>query len=280
MSQAAKRAAPMTLPFHFGCARAQSINWLVYFQGGGGCWDGETCQVGSSFYDSSVGANDSPERRGGILNFDNPENPFADYHAVYVPSCTGDVYLGSNIQTYETDDGEDIEIYHHGFVNLNAALDWAFANVLSPESVFVTGCSAGSVGSIRAAPHLIHHYSDAEVIQLGDSLGFVFDEPTATDSIYGSHQSLPDWIPAFADFDPEAFTMADFYNTVAAFYPNNRFAQYNTEGDSVQLRYHLTSGDPAATFPASLAAAISQIHAASPNFPFLHGRRQHSLHHA
>ena len=253
-------------PFSFWVRPGTVNKLLVYFQGGGGCWDGETCQVGSNFYDSSVGANDSPERRGGILDFDNPENPFADYHAVYVPSCTGDVYLGSNIQTYETDDGEDIEIYHYGFVNLNAALDWAFANVLSPESVFVTGCSAGSVGSIRAAPHLIHHYSDAEVIQLGDSLGFVFDEPTATDSIYGSHRSLPDWILAFADFDPEAFTMADFYNTVAATYPSYRFAQYNTEGDNVQLRYHLASGDPADTFPAAIANAISRIHAVSPNF--------------
>ncbi|WP_420642497.1 pectin acetylesterase-family hydrolase [Candidatus Leptofilum sp.] len=253
-------------PFAFWVRPGTVNKLLVYFQGGGGCWNEETCQVGSSFYDSSVGVNDSPERRGGILDFDHPENPFADYHAVYVPSCTGDVYLGSNLQTYSTDDGENIEIYHRGFVNLNAALNWAFENVLAPSSVFVTGCSAGSIGSIRAAPHLIHNYPDAEVVQLGDSLGFVFDEPTAVDSIYGTHQSLPNWIPAFADFDPDAFTMADFYNAVAAFYPQNRFAQYNTEADSVQVRYHLAGGESAETFAPALAEAISAIHLESPNF--------------
>ena len=238
---------------------------LVYFQGGGGCWNGETCQTGSSFYDASVGSNDSPERRGGILDFDNPANPFTDYHAVYVPSCTGDIYLGSQVQSY-TDDGESFEIYHHGFINLNAALNWAYENVLAPDSVFVTGCSAGSIGSIRAAPHLINHYGNADVVQLGDSLGFLFEQPTAVDQIYGTHQSFPDWISAFDDFDPDAFTMADFYNTVAATYPTHRFAQFNTEADSVQLRYHLAGGDPAETFPTSLAAAISDIHASSPNF--------------
>ena len=253
-------------PFSFWVRPGTVNKLLVYFQGGGGCWNGETCQVGSSFYDSSVGANDSPERRGGILDFDHSENPFADYHAVYVPSCTGDVYLGSNLQTYGTDDGETIEIYHHGFVNLNSALNWAFENVSSPDSVFVTGCSAGSIGSIRAAPHLIHNYPDTQVVQLGDSLGFVFDEPTAVDTIYGTHQSLPNWIPAFDDFDPNAFTMADFYNAVAAFYPENRFAQYNTEADNVQVRYHLAGGDSADTFAPALAEAISDIHLKSPNF--------------
>ncbi len=201
--------------FAFWARPGTTNKLLVYFQGGGGCWSGETCQVGSNMYAASVDDNDSPERRGGILDFDNPENPFADYHTVYVPSCTGDIYLGSNIQTYATSDGENFEIYHHGFVNLNAALEWAFESVLAPESVFVTGCSAGSIGSIRAAPHLIHQYTEAEVVQLGDSLGFVLDEPSTVDSIYGSHKTFPAWIPEFANFDPARFTMADFYNKVA-----------------------------------------------------------------
>ncbi len=253
-------------PFAFWTRPGTSNKLLVYFQGGGGCWNGETCQVGSTFYDASVSANDDPEGRGGILDFENPENPFADYHAVFVPSCTGDIYLGSNIQTYETDAGETIDIYHHGFVNLNAALNWTFENVLAPGSVFVTGCSAGSIGSIRAAPHLINQYPTAEVVQLGDSLGSVLDQPSSIDQIYGSHHTLPDWIPAFDAYDPEAFTMADFYNTVAAAYPDYRFAQYNSELDRVQVRYHVAVGDTADTFAPTLAGAISAIHAESPNF--------------
>ena len=71
---------------------------------------------------------------------------------VYVPSCTGDIYLGNNVEEYETSDGDTLEIYHYGFNNIYAAMNWTFENVLAPESVFVTGCSAGSIGSIRAAP--------------------------------------------------------------------------------------------------------------------------------
>ncbi len=253
-------------PFAFWARPGTTDKLLVYFQGGGGCWDGDTCQVGSSFYDASVSANDAPDRRGGILDFENPENPFADYHAVYVPSCTGDIYLGSQIQTYTTSAGETIDIYHHGFENLNAALNWTFEHVLAPEAVFVTGCSAGSIGSIRAAPHLIHHYPTAEVVQLGDSLGSVLDQPSAIDQIYGSQHTFPDWIPEFADFDPAAFTMADFYNTVAAAYPDQRFAQYNSQLDRVQVRYHVAVGDTADTFAPTLAGALSEIHAVSPNF--------------
>lgn len=247
--------------------RPGSVNkLLVYFQGGGGCWSYDTCQVGSSFYDASVGIGDSPNGRGGILNLENPDNPFAKYHIVYVPSCTGDIYLGDNVQTYEDSDGDSIDIYHRGFMNLSAALDWTFANVLDPESIFVTGCSAGSIGSIRATPHLINQYPDAQVAQLGDSLGFLFDQPSNADTIYGIHHTLPEWIPAFAEFDPNAFTMASFYNAVADFYPNVTFAQFNTERDSVQVRYHTAGGESASSFAQAMADAISAIHAKSPNF--------------
>ena len=252
--------------FAFWARPGSSNKLLVYFQGGGGCWSGDTCRVGSSFYDAAVSNNDAPNGRGGILNFNNPENPFSDYHAIYVPSCTGDIYLGNNVQTYETSTGASIEIYHRGFVNLNSAINWAFENVIAPDNVFVTGCSAGSIGSIRAAPHLIEHYADARVTQLGDSLGFLFSTPAAIDEIYGSHHTLPDWIPAFANFDPEQFKMADLYNAVAANYPEQRFAQYNTERDHVQVRYHTAGGASAETFAPLLADAISDIHSASPNF--------------
>ena len=122
------------------------------------------------------------------------------------------------------------------------------------------------MGSEMCIRDRINHYPDAAVTQLGDSLGFVFNTPEAIDSIYNSHASFPAWIPEFAKLDPEAFQMADFYNIVASTYPDARFAQFNTENDRVQVRYHLAEGKTAETFPAALAGAISNIHAESPNF--------------
>jgi hypothetical protein len=148
---------------------------LVYFQGGGGCWSAETCASGSTLYDDAVTPRDDPNGRNGILDWDNPDNPFHNYHAVYIPSCTGDVHWGDNDQTYATEDGGELTIYHRGFVNASTALNWAYENVTTPDSVFVTGCSAGSVGSILFAPYLIDRYPDAAVTQLGDSLADCFE---------------------------------------------------------------------------------------------------------
>ncbi len=65
---------------------------LLYFEGGGGCWDAATCAANSSFYDPDVGEDEDPSRRSGVFDLDNPANPFHDYHAVFIPSCTGDVH--------------------------------------------------------------------------------------------------------------------------------------------------------------------------------------------
>ena len=169
---------------------------LLYFEGGGGCWDAASCAVGSSFYDADVGGDEDPSRRGGVFELSHPDNPFREYTAVYIPACNGDVHWGNTVQEYASpdggDDGRTLTIYHRGFVNAAAALDWAYSNVSNPDSVFVTGCSAGS-----------------------------------------------------------SYT----------------FAQYNTEKDNVQVRfYQAAGGGDAANFAADLAAHLSSIHAAAPNF--------------
>src|SRR5262245_41327527 len=50
---------------------------LVYFEGGGGCWNADTCrdtgEEFNGFYDSRITANDNPAYRGGVLDMDNPE---------------------------------------------------------------------------------------------------------------------------------------------------------------------------------------------------------------
>jgi hypothetical protein len=122
---------------------------LLYFEGVGGCWDATSCGAGSSLYDPDVGSDEDPARRGGIFDLDNVANPFSDYYAVFMPSCNGDVYWGNTVQDYATDDGGTLTIYHRGFVNAAAALDWAYRNIAAPDSIFVTGCSAGSGVGIR-----------------------------------------------------------------------------------------------------------------------------------
>jgi hypothetical protein len=46
------------------------------------------------------------------------------------------------------------------------------------------------------APRLINPYPETQIVQLGDSLGFLFDEPTDVDAFYEAFAGVPSWIPA------------------------------------------------------------------------------------
>ncbi len=240
---------------------------LVYFQGGGACWDAATCAPGSGYFDSSVTAEDSPMNyRFGIFDLTNAENPFKDYSMVFVPACTGDVHWGDNVKTHQGVDGQAFTIYHKGFVNGSAALEWAYANITAPESVFVTGGSGGSIGSAAFAPYLIEHYSKSKVIQLGDSYAMIFPGPIDLQSEFRAHDNFPDWIPALAEIQPEQFRMADYYAAIANYYPDHIFAQYNTLHDSSQASFYMALGGEAGEFEKDLEASLESIHAQAQNF--------------
>ena len=66
------------------------------------------------------------------------ENPFKDWHHVYIPYCTADIHWGDAERTYENE-GQAFTIRHKGGVNTRAVLSWVYENVPSPEKVFVTG---------------------------------------------------------------------------------------------------------------------------------------------
>jgi hypothetical protein len=254
-------------PFAFWVRPGTVNDWVVYFEGGGGCWDYETCNYGSSMYNSDVGFEDDPARhQAGIFDFDNPANPLKDHYWVYVPSCGGDVYLGDNVQTYTSEEGFALEIQHKGFVNGSSALKWVSENVRQPEPVFVTGCSAGSVGSIVFAPHLIEQYPASRVTQVGDSLAFVYHRSLNMQTDYHAHDNFPNWIPALLAILPGEFTSARYYAGVASHYPDHTFAQYNSALDDVQVQFYTAVGGVPGDFGGALLANLHEIHANAANF--------------
>ncbi len=254
-------------PYAYWVRPGSPDNLLVYFQGGGGCWSAETCSAGSPLYDGTVSAFDSPEiNPGGILNLDHPENPFRDYSVVFIPVCTGDVHWGSNVRTYPRQDGGELQVHHMGFINASSAMDWVFASFESPERIFVTGCSAGSVGSILFSAYFIEHCPDSQVTQLGASLSFTFHRPLNLQEDYGAHDNFPDWIPALSRIHPGEFKMSEFYSAIANYYPETRFSQFNTVHDRVQERYYLAIGGVPGGFAPAQEANLAEIHDRADNF--------------
>lgn len=238
---------------------------LVYMEGGGGCWNADTCRATgeefNGYYDSAVTENDNPIYRDGVLDLDNAENPFADYTMVYIPVCTGDVHWGNSVTIFG-----DVTVNFKGFVNAAAALDWAYENVPQPDSVFVTGCSAGSAGSIVHTPYIIEHYPDTPVYQFGDSLTLLNEGPVDFQAIWKAHDNFPQWIPALVEMEPLEWTMARFYTAVANYYPEYTFSQFNTMRDRVQVFYSLgENGDPA-TWTALLETHLGELQENAPNY--------------
>ncbi|MGQ9571896.1 MAG: pectin acetylesterase-family hydrolase [Dehalococcoidia bacterium] len=240
---------------------------LVYFQGGGACWNDFTCSDPGTFFADAVDENDNPENwMQGIGDLDNPDNPFKDWFLVFVPYCTADVHWGDTTHTY-TVGGTETEIHHKGFVNVSAVLDWIEANFEKPEKIFVTGCSAGSYGSVMGAAHIHALYPDVPLYQLGDAGAGVITDDFFQNSFpnWGAVQNLPDWIPALQVPWAE-LTMAKIYIALANYYSEDRWSQYNTAYDEAQIFFYAAMGGSAVDWTDLMMASMQEIQENAPNF--------------
>ena len=62
---------------------------MIYLEGGGACFDSQTCGANPD----SVGSQNPGA--SGVFDRTRSENPVADWNYVYVPYCTGDVHMGA-----------------------------------------------------------------------------------------------------------------------------------------------------------------------------------------
>lgn len=236
-------------PYAFWARLADRKRLVVFFQGGGGCFDETTCAVGSSWFDDSVGAEDDPAYAGGVLDLHDRRNPFRMWSWLFVPSCTGDVHMGDKRARYGS-----VSVEQRGWRNARAALRWAFRRFGDLEAVFVTGCSAGSVGSAFHVPAVLDRWPRARVTQLGDSLAFVFHRPlNLTD--WGAHRHFP----SFFRIGQRRFTMAEYLRALARRYPRRMFARFNHASDDVQERFYRAVGGDPEGFQPRLRAAEAQL---------------------
>jgi hypothetical protein len=240
---------------------------VVYFQGGGACWSHATCSL-PGLAKETAGDGDNPgQAPGGIFDLDNPDNPFKDWFFVFVPYCTGDIHWGDNTHTYTAEGEEDVVIHHKGFVNVSAVLDWIGANFEQPEKVFVSGCSAGSYGSIMGAAHIHELYPDVSLYQLGDAGAGVSTEDFVQDSFpnWDVADSRPDWIPAPDGSWAEVSSLADLYIPVADYYPDDRWSQYNAAHDDIQTLFYRAMGGRD-DWGELMLASMQEIQDSAPNF--------------
>jgi len=132
---------------------------LFYQEGGGACWNNQTCWV-----TPTAKLTADPLFGAGIFEFDNPTNPFRDWNIVYAPYCDGSVFGGDNIVDYAGG-----RVYHHGIQNLSAAVDVMRAAFPNPEQIVVAGSSAGGYGTFSGYSVTRVAYPEAPILTLNDS---------------------------------------------------------------------------------------------------------------
>src|SRR4029450_10176352 len=121
--------------------RAAPTKVLFFLDGGGACFDAETCAFVGEGYDWKI--NDDPASEEGIFDFSRANNPFLDYSFLYVPACTGDAHLGDVTRKYSP----ELTVEHKGFVNGTAALDYLAENYPDASQVVVVGKTVGSIAA-------------------------------------------------------------------------------------------------------------------------------------
>ena len=186
-------------PYKFFVNRAPNTsNTVIYMEGGGACWDYESCSGGGL-----LGARNPNGIPDNYLDYSNPAtslvspfvfrfNPWSQtkvqaWNLVYVPYCTGDLYTGDKVAVYENATKTQSLVWHHnGLRNVRAVVAWLKDNVPRPGQALMTGCSAGGGGTIANYVHVRQDLDPVLAFMINDS-GPIFSAPVGADpAVYPS----------------------------------------------------------------------------------------------
>ncbi|HZJ56529.1 MAG TPA: pectin acetylesterase-family hydrolase [Myxococcaceae bacterium] len=154
--------------YRFFVRRTASPDLLFFFEGGGACWDYDTCSgragvlgaanpngIAADYMQQFTAKYVSP-----IVNGADPGMPFRsrtdlitkNWNIVYLPYCTGDVHVGNRQSTYADPRGVEppLQWNHHGYQNTLAAIAWAHQAFPTIDRLLVTGFSAGGTATSAA----------------------------------------------------------------------------------------------------------------------------------
>jgi hypothetical protein len=237
--------------------RGTAPGLVVFFNGGGACWNAATCskprlagdratfsgdndQDASGVYKAELLPGDGPARMGGIFDLNNRQNPVRHWSMLFVPYCTGDVHSGSNTATYiDPATGTPFTIQHRGWDNMQVIMSWMRTHVPEPSRLLVSGSSAGAYGAASHYASLRALYPNARATFLGDSGQGVTNPAFEQARNKNWNYQLPVKV-----FGPNAQQTpdAEVVSKLAMFFANDRFAQFSTIHDSVQTAFFAQMG--------------------------------------
>lgn len=214
----------------------RSDDVFVYFQGGGACWDVNSCFVLNAAVNIESGY--GPSRFAnevvlGAAGFDRDEsrNPMRDMNYVFIPYCTGDFHAGDKVTTYAAL-GQSRDVHHVGGANVQRFLARLQPTFADAPRVFVSGSSAGGYAAQLNFHRFAAAFPEAEVHALSDCGPLV--QPHAG--------RFGDWKQAWSLQTPEDCIQCDdglpqWHDYLTQNYPTSRFGLLAYDADQVVHTY-------------------------------------------
>ncbi len=249
---------------------------MIYFQAGGACWSGATCDDDSLLYAKGVDYG-TLETYHGIFDFNNPENPITDYNIVFVTYCSADVHTGSRDVTFTDALGFQKLTHFQGYVNSLAALKWTFANFTQPARVLIAGSSAGAVGSIFFAEPIMTQYANTPVVQLGDGYVGVMPQEWPGLEVWGTRANLPGALRQDMALATPANFATKLYASTAGLLPQRTLAQFTTAADVFQIGYYATAGGQPRDWPDLMWSSVGDLNTRSNFRSFVADGAEHTI---
>lgn len=133
---------------------------VIYFEPGGAAWNYLTASLQIAGYGTVLHLDEFTEhqwrfsptsvlgRRIWLFDRDDETNPFGGAHFVYVPYCTGDVYVGDAIRILRGPlPGMQKTMHFRGQRNMREYLQRLVPTFSDLEQVYLVGSSAGGYGA-------------------------------------------------------------------------------------------------------------------------------------
>lgn len=125
---------------------------MLYFEGGGECYDAATCwgakpaATNLSGYDTQTFVQ-AAQRKYPTFDRGMSDNPLRDSNMVFIPYCTGDLHIGTTEHDLQVD-GKPKPTYFWGAKNIDLYLAQLVQRFADTEHVWMVGTSAGGFGIV------------------------------------------------------------------------------------------------------------------------------------
>ncbi len=225
-------------PYSYQVIPGKKDKLLVYFQGGGACWDEISTKL--RFCSTDVGE----QSMVGIFDRENANNYYKDWTIVHLNYCSGDVWGGNTVRPYNDPDGQPVK--QVGYINAQSTLDWIkkqqsngnLNNKLT--ELVVAGCSAGSVGVQLWGASIIDALQWETAAVIPDSYAGVFPQDIEGDLIKDFGYCDTGLVPPGVQSKCDAGTLLiqDINVEHMKAHPTTPWAFIQAKADHVQLAFY------------------------------------------